>query len=159
MRVLIDFDGTLCRDPSNRSPTSPPPRGAIDFVQQMKAAGHVIIVFSCRANDSMPDGYRARHAQREVRDYLERYGITYDEILTNKPHADLVIDEHAIAFDGNWRLLTTDVRFLSGGKDASADTCGGDCSTAGTASCGGVVVDYDGNPRTAPYSVGAFESP
>lgn len=107
MRVLLDFDGTLCRDACERSPMTPPANGAVDLIQRLKAAGHEIIVFSCRANNSMPDGYRARHARREVRGYLERYEIPYDAILTNKPHADIVIDEHALPFDGNWRLLAT----------------------------------------------------
>jgi len=110
MKVLLDFDGTLCRDSSERPPRTPPAHAAVDFLRQLKAAGHEILVFSCRAHDSMPDGYRARHAQREVRGYLERYRIPYDAILTGKPHADLVIDERAVPFDGDWRVLTMMLR-------------------------------------------------
>lgn len=41
----------------------------------------------------------------------------------------------------------------SGGKDASQSTCG----ALGASSCGNVNTDRDGNPRTVPYSIGAYE--
>lgn len=41
----------------------------------------------------------------------------------------------------------------NGGKDTSASTCG----ATGTSSCGGVTTDRDGNLRTVPYSIGAYE--
>ena len=110
MKVLLDFDGTLCLDSCDRAPTTPPPRGAAKLIRGLKAVGHEIIVFSCRANSSMPGNYRARQAEREVRGYLEKFSIPFDSIITTKPHADVVIDERALPFDGDWVLLTAMLR-------------------------------------------------
>ena len=41
-------------------------------------------------------------------DWLERYGIPYDEIHFGKPNTDIYIDDRCIRFDG-WKKLSEDV--------------------------------------------------
>jgi len=105
MRILLDFDGTLCPDPCNTPPATPPALRAARVLRDLSAAGHTIIVLSCRAHGSAGEGWRARAAAREIAAYLRLHDVPFDEILTGKPHADAIIDERALAFDGDWRAL------------------------------------------------------
>ncbi len=105
MRILLDFDGTLCPDPCGTPPATPPPPRAARVLRDLSAAGHTILILSCRAHGGSVEGWRARGAAREIAAYLRRHDLPFDEILTCKPHADAIIDERALAFDGDWRAL------------------------------------------------------
>ena len=100
MRILLDFEGTLCPDL-----TQPPPDAAVAIVMRLKADGHKVTILSSRASGAMPDGWRARQAARQIAAYLDRHHIPYDEILTSKPRCDVVIDSRAVPFDGSWSRL------------------------------------------------------
>ncbi|NJN14357.1 MAG: hypothetical protein HC813_01550 [Planctomycetes bacterium] len=85
MRVLLDFDGTLCPDPCGSPPRTPPDPLAAEVLRELRTAGHTILVLSCRAHSPSPDGWRARAAVREIEAYLRRHEIPFDEILACKP--------------------------------------------------------------------------
>ncbi len=105
MRILLDFDGTLCPDGCGAPPETPPPPRAAEILRGLRAAGHTILVLSCRAHGAAGEGWRARAAAREIAAYLRLHDVPFDEILTSKPHADAVIDERALAFDGDWQAV------------------------------------------------------
>ena len=105
MRILLDFEGTLCANLSQ-----PPPDAAVAVIMRLKAEGHRLTILSSRAAGSMPDGWRARQAARQIAAYLDRHRIPYDEILTSKPRCDLVIDSRAMPFDGSWAHLARQLR-------------------------------------------------
>ncbi len=105
MRILLDFEGTLCSDLSR-----PPPDAAVAVVTRLKADGHKVTILSSRAAGAMPDGWRARQAARQIAAYLDRHKIPYDEILTFKPRCDVVIDSRALPFDGSWARLAKRLR-------------------------------------------------
>jgi len=117
LKVLVDFDGTLCPDPCSRPPVSPPSPDALAVLRRMHAAGHEIVILSCRAHAGAPDGWRARHAVREITAYLHRHDVPFDAILTNKPHCDAVIDMRATSFGGSWSRLARVFRRLAGAAD------------------------------------------
>jgi hypothetical protein len=87
--------------------------------------------------------------------------LAVDAVLVSPGGADGDLETLA---DNDWRLRDDAPASLrSGGKDASKSTCGttgleNACATGGAETCGGVTTDFAGVPRTAPFSIGAFEN-
>ena len=105
MDILIAFDRTLCPDPCESDPTTPPDPEAVSFLSNLHRAGHRITISSCRASGAMEGGWRWRHALRVIRDYLHLHGIPYDTITAGRPCYDLLIDDNSRQPDGSWRNL------------------------------------------------------
>jgi hypothetical protein len=102
--VVIDFDGTLCRDefPNEGSP-EPNVREAL---LKMKELGYVIKIHSCRTAT-----YWGSRKERLchfilIQEFMKRNQLPYDEIITSesmdKPVAEFYIDDKAIRYTGNW---------------------------------------------------------
>lgn len=97
MVLAIDLDGVLC-DPKNRKPgfkMGEPVAGAPEAMRRLKRAGHTLIIHTVRGNDS------------HVSDWLDHFGIPYDQITDNKPNADRYLDDKGVQFR-SWALLTED---------------------------------------------------
>lgn len=91
--LAIDFDSTLM-DPKSVKPgmrLGLPSVGAVDAMKKLKAAGHVLIIFTVR-------GDRPKHVQ----DWCHYHGIPYDDVTNIKRNFDLVIDDKAVTFRGDW---------------------------------------------------------
>lgn len=99
MVFSLDFDGTLVRiTPGYKPPYTFQP-GARDAVRALKAAGHKIIIHSCRSN---PDANgNGRELKKWMVDFLDGEGVPYDEIWEKpgKPVADCYVDDRSIAYD------------------------------------------------------------
>ncbi len=91
MVILIDIDGTICNegDPLDRPKAKPLP-GAIAAVNRFTDGGHVVVLWTGRGWDE----YRA------TKDWLQRHGFRYSELLMGKPVAHLIIDDRARRFEG-----------------------------------------------------------
>ena len=112
MRICLDVDGTLCELKSRHddyAAVRPLPHAA-EAIRKLRAAGHYVILATarhmktCGANVGL---VVARQGQTLI-DWLNRHGIEYDELWFGKPHADLYVDDKAMAFQGNWFALDED---------------------------------------------------
>jgi UDP-N-acetylglucosamine diphosphorylase / glucose-1-phosphate thymidylyltransferase / UDP-N-acetylgalactosamine diphosphorylase / glucosamine-1-phosphate N-acetyltransferase / galactosamine-1-phosphate N-acetyltransferase len=109
VRICLDVDGTLCELKSRQddyAAVRPLPHAA-ESIRKLRAAGHYVILATarhmktCGANVGL---VVARQGQTLI-EWLNRHGIEYDELWFGKPHADLYVDDKAMAFQGNWYAL------------------------------------------------------
>lgn len=106
MRICLDVDGTLCelKSAGDQYATVRPLPHAAESIRALRAAGHYIILATARhmkTCDSNVGMVVARQGQTLI-EWLSRHGIEYDELWFGKPHADLYVDDKAMAFSGNW---------------------------------------------------------
>ncbi|MFA5436467.1 MAG: hypothetical protein WC372_10565 [Candidatus Neomarinimicrobiota bacterium] len=96
--IAIDFDGVLHAYTSPWTKASEvrdgPTPGALEAVKEYIMAGYNVVVYSARAND--PDGEVAMHQ------WLQKHGFPVLHIATEKPHAELYIDDRGFQFIGDW---------------------------------------------------------
>jgi len=110
MRICLDIDGTLCevRSPGADYAAVRPLPHAAERIRSLRAAGHYVILATARHMQTCGSNVgmvMARQGQTLLA-WLQRHGIEYDELWFGKPHADLYIDDKAVAFSGNWHHLT-----------------------------------------------------
>ncbi len=112
MRICLDVDGTLCEIKSHGDDyaTVRPLPHAAEAIRALRAAGHYVILATarhmktCGANVGL---VVARQGPTLI-EWLSRHGIEYDELWFGKPHADLYVDDKAMAFSGNWYSMSPD---------------------------------------------------
>lgn len=85
----FDLDGTLCTLTYGKYEISEPFVDRIKHVNMLFEAGHTILIFTARGATS----------KRDLRDFtlgqLSAWGIKFHELITGKPHFDLLIDDKA----------------------------------------------------------------
>ena len=109
MRILIDLDGVICpiKQPGQSYADLEPLPGAVERIRELRAAGHYIIIHTARNMATWKGnvGKVMQNIGKITLDWLERYGIGYDEIYFGKPNAQVYIDDRAIRFSG-WEEIT-----------------------------------------------------
>ena len=88
-RICIDFDQTIAEDNENGTIGAPEPN-AKAALEKLKADGWYIIIFSHRST--------TEYGEDQIKEFLDKYEIPYDEIYTEKPNAEFFIDDRAITF-------------------------------------------------------------
>ena len=146
MRIAIDYDGTLVRQDLPYDDVTTPPEfmlGAIDALRALKAAGHVLVLWSGRANRALlfdeqldplvrrgvrrADPVRwernrgvnqARYAQMlDACDHPPLAGLfdAIDDGAAGKPSVDCFIDDRALRVGtGPGALSWAEIAFLYG---------------------------------------------
>lgn len=93
MKIAVDFDNVIYNHDGiwrgGKLSRGPIP-GAIEALQQLTTAGHIIIINSTR-------NWSKKHRER-IAVWLEANLIPYHKISIHKPNADLYIDDKAIKF-------------------------------------------------------------
>lgn len=104
--VCFDFDGVIHSYVSGWKGAGeipdPPVEGIKEAIDQLTEAGFSVVVFSSRCKTT--EGLVA------MRDWMEKYNIVVDDIVTNKPPAFVTIDDRCICFDGNAKTLIDKVK-------------------------------------------------
>lgn len=91
--VFVDLDGTLCSEEKTfERPLARPLLGARKALERMRRDGHTIVIWTARGWEQY----------RMSKDWLDRHGFSYDQILMGKPVADVFIDDRAQRFEG-WK--------------------------------------------------------
>jgi capsule biosynthesis phosphatase len=108
MRIVIDLDGTICpikQQNETYSDLKPLPN-AVERIRQLRAEGHYIIIQTARHMKTCEGnlGLVMQKIGKITLDWLEKYGIEYDEIYFGKPNADVYIDDRALRFE-NWEEI------------------------------------------------------
>lgn len=105
MTIAIDFDGVIHRYSQGWNGGAiydPPVEGTREALEQLKAKGWKIYIFSTRSNKMFrkkdePDQEAAMKA------WLAEHQIPYDKIWSfGKPMADIYLDDRALPFRGDW---------------------------------------------------------
>lgn len=109
MRICIDLDGTICelRKKGETYADVMPKPGAKAFLEMLHAKGHVIIIHTAR--NMQTQGHNVGRVMKNVGlitlEWLQKYGIPYDEIFFGKPNADITIDDRCLRFK-SWDVLS-----------------------------------------------------
>lgn len=100
LRVLVDFDGTICPNHYPEELVSPPDPECIRLLRYWRECGYEIVIYSCRSN---PDLGLGTALHWDMVDYLKKHDVPYDAIEFNKPHCEVIIDDRAIPVRrGDW---------------------------------------------------------
>ncbi len=109
MRIVLDLDGVICpvKDPDASYADLEPIPGSVERISELKAAGHYLIVVTARhmATCEANVGQVVKRVGRLTLDWMERYGVPYDEFHFGKPNAEVYVDDRALRFTG-WPDLT-----------------------------------------------------
>ena len=111
MKICVDLDGVICeiRKPGQEYRDVEPIPGAVEKINQLKAAGHYIIIYTARHWKTC-EGNVGKILARQglvTLEWLNRHHILYDEIHFTKPHADVYIDDNAVRFE-HWDKIQGD---------------------------------------------------
>ncbi len=96
MQIIIDLDGTICREMRqfSRCLAEPWPN-AVETVNKLYDAGNTIIIYSART-----------WVEYEMTvDWLKRHGVKYHQLFMGKPIGDVWIDDRAITCNNNWEEI------------------------------------------------------
>jgi len=98
----MDLDGVICpvKDPGASYADLSPTPGAVERISELHAAGHYLIVVTARhmATCEANVGQVVKRVGKTTLDWLERYGVPYDELHFGKPNAEVYIDDRALRF-------------------------------------------------------------
>ena len=119
MNIAIDLDGPLfklywteenIKDYDNEMFGSPVV-GAADAMRELRAAGHKIIIHTCRTNEELNPYKTEDELRANVANALTNAGIEFDEIWTGmgKPIAHMYIDDRAKMFH-SWVQILSEIR-------------------------------------------------
>ena len=98
----IDFDRVIhdIDHPVEGRKMGPPMEGAVSGMQQLREAGHRLVVFTIRATNE--------RSTKVVMDWLDYYECPYDSVTNIKGKADAYVDDlavHHVSWDQTIRLL------------------------------------------------------
>ena len=100
--ICVDFDGVIAEDRGWQGVGvfGQPITGTIAALKYLKSLDWFIIIFTCRGEEGLVEGYCKKH------------GVPFHSINKNphqpdgtnngKPMADVYLDDRAVAFDGDW---------------------------------------------------------
>ena len=97
MILAIDFDDTIhdSKHPPSGRKMGPPMEGAREALQEFKRQGHTIIIHTVWGTDDK---------RKVIVDWMNFFGIPYDEITNLKPNAAVFIDDKAYHFTA-WKNI------------------------------------------------------
>ena len=123
MRICIDIDGVLCelRRPGQSYSEVRPKPGAVERVQQLRSAGHTIVLHTARHMKTTGGnvGQVLARQGRVTLEWLDEHGFGYDEIHFGKPYADVYIDDNAVRFR-DWGEIAPDGSSLPVSRESEA---------------------------------------
>lgn len=89
LTYAFDIDGTLCTLTFGNYEKAEPFWDRIEHVNSLHNLGHEILIFTARGATSNRD------LRSFTEDQLLSWGVRFDELITGKPHFDLLIDDKA----------------------------------------------------------------
>lgn len=89
--IFVDLDGTLCSEEKTfERPLARPLPGARDALNRIYDSGHTVVIWTARGWEQY----------RITKDWLDRHGFKYHQIIMGKPIAAVFIDDRARRFEG-----------------------------------------------------------
>jgi len=88
--IAFDLDNTICTSIRRYHPEDilkvKPRKKMLKIIKELKDRGHKIVIFTRR--DAC-----GKNARELTKQWLEKYKIPYDKLITEKPHFDILIDD------------------------------------------------------------------
>lgn len=103
--AAIDIDDTLLNDDVRQDDGyGKLNSGALDAIKELRSKGYKILIHSTRLNPAI-SGQDVQRLRNQAEDALRRRGVQFDEVWigNGKPFFDVVIDDRAVHFDGDWK--------------------------------------------------------
>ena len=111
MRICIDLDGVICKLKKEDQSYSElePIEGAIEKINHLKNHGHYIIIHTARRMKTHKSnkGKILKDIGKITLDWLDKYGVDFDEIYFGKPWANVYLDDNALRFS-SWKEINND---------------------------------------------------
>lgn len=99
MIVSVDIDGTLALGNGFELSEKIPNHSLIERISELKRSGNYIKIVTARGAYNTTIEERTKKYCGQIKEYLDKHGILYDEISFNKEFADIYIDDLAIRPD------------------------------------------------------------
>lgn len=119
MRIVIDLDGVICaiKGPNESYADVAPVPGAAERLRELRGNGHQIIIQTARNMETCDGnlGMLMKNVGKVTLDWLDRYGMEYDEIYFGKPNGHVYIDDRAVRFQC-WSDITEQMLERQSGK-------------------------------------------
>ncbi len=101
LTYAFDLDGTLCSLTNGRYEAAVPFQDRINHVNELFDQGHTILIFTARGATSNRDLWDFTHGQ------LTSWGLKFSQLITGKPHFDLLIDDKAVSSEYYFEMNQT----------------------------------------------------
>lgn len=85
---------------------------SVSALKHIKSLGHLIVIWTARWDED----------RSLTEKWLKDNGVYYDELIMNKPLADIYIDDRAMCFSGEWTAILSSIR-IYGNSIAMGDFC------------------------------------
>jgi hypothetical protein len=123
MEIYIDFDGTITVPNVNfeEAIQQPPQEGCVETINALYDAGNLISIYSCRSNPevvgtakrkllsfnptTLEKQWAAQTLEEEMISYLNFYKIKFHNIVKDKPHYHIIIDDRAFNPKAGWQNI------------------------------------------------------
>ncbi|GIU69037.1 MAG: hypothetical protein KatS3mg002_0273 [Candidatus Woesearchaeota archaeon] len=102
--VMVDFDGTIHKYSKgfhNGKVYDEPFEGAKEALETLKNKGYKIIIYTARICPGVNDDRKQQI--EDIKQWLDKYDIPYDDLTYKKYPADLYIDDRGYRFEGDWK--------------------------------------------------------
>jgi hypothetical protein len=105
--ICFDLDGVLCNQTAGDYENAVPNADAIALVNDLFSRGARIIIHTSRFMGRAGDDPGEAHRQgfEFTREQLARWGVRFHELLMGKPRYDVVVDDRAVFFEGDWKRI------------------------------------------------------
>lgn len=101
MRYCFDLDDTICIHNNRDYPNAVPVSGVIDKIRDIRNTDpeSEIVIHTARGMGSCKGDVRLAEERNRavIEEWLEKYGVPYDEIIFGKPLADVYVDDKALS--------------------------------------------------------------
>lgn len=116
--VCIDFDDTIATYGSWHGEgyaliEGEPIPGAKEAIKKLRNGGALVLIHSARCGFS--GGMQA------IVVWLNKYNIMVDGVSSNKPPADIYVDDKAVVYDGNWESTLRKINHFKHWKEKQND--------------------------------------
>jgi len=112
---VFDVDDTISIHHNRDYPNAEPIQPVIDKINRLKAEGYYIKLYTARGQNSCHGDIELIKERNEdvLRDWLDRHGVQYDELIFGKPLGDWYIDDKGMSLEA---FLAAEFRPMRGGS-------------------------------------------
>ncbi|MES2953219.1 MAG: hypothetical protein V4674_01540 [Patescibacteria group bacterium] len=113
-RISFDLDGVICTNTEGDYAKAKPIKEAIAIVNKLYDEGHQINLFTARFMGRHKNDWKSAYEEGYMftKKQLESWGVKFHELFLGKPSSDIFIDDRALFFTPDWKLLETEIRAM-----------------------------------------------
>jgi len=110
MIIAVDFDGTITEKLEDNLSVGPEKDGAIHTLKQLRAAGHTLVLWTCRGNEYLDAALEWLSKHGMVFDYVnENVHPLGDGYFPRKVFAHVLIDDRNFGGFPGWDVVAKEL--------------------------------------------------